>query len=446
MVEVAHFRGNVIDAQTRQPIAEFTVSIGSNTEDDPKPFFNPLPVFRNGQYDYTARGMLVSRTAWFVRVESKGYAPVQSGPLPLGGLSVTDFELKKAADLTGRIVDADGNPVAGADVILALGRDKVRIKNGRVDMRAYYTSQKRLVVSDAEGRYTFPPQSGNYVVMALGDGGYARADDGALMDSTEIKLKPWGKLAGRAVYHKEAAEGAVIEAEPVSERYPHPDQEWTYTTVADDAGKYFFDRVPAGIVEVTMRIIKPNVDKQTVDGFLESGPATIAAGETVTLELGNDEPGRTFMGRGLIPSQIPGPGKRDLLGDLDLKDKVGDPPMPPGVAGGSAQAQRKWWDDFLLTDDGQTYALMSSYHRRYDVDMDDDGRFKVEGVAPGTYRLTLDAMPRNGIERNGRYDFAHLSMGILMNAKNSKGTTDPFVLPDQELSPDWYLVPAKPAR
>ena len=101
------------------------------------------------------------------------------------------------------------------------------------------------------------------------------------------------------------------------------------------------------------------------------------------------------MGRVVLPPALPAGGGRETRGWARSVPRVGDPPMPDLVRLGSRAGQHKWWIDFLQTDDGQAYALMSCYHQQYYVDVSADGKFRFDGAVPGKYQLSIEVMPPN---------------------------------------------------
>ena len=78
------------------------------------------------------------------------------------------------SDLNGRVLTADGRPVSGATVFVALpGPSSIRIRNGRVD---FANSDAQHIVTGADGEYLLPPQPGKFLLQVVADVGFGQAD------------------------------------------------------------------------------------------------------------------------------------------------------------------------------------------------------------------------------------------------------------------------------
>ena len=96
-------------------------------------------------------------------------APVQSQGLPAG------VDVEKETVITGRVLDADGQPVGGAFVRLLDGTDE-------------FTAE---VVSSASGDFRFFAGPGTWTVRALsraGNGQIAVTADGPGLHETEVAV------------------------------------------------------------------------------------------------------------------------------------------------------------------------------------------------------------------------------------------------------------------
>ncbi|MGH7140419.1 MAG: carboxypeptidase regulatory-like domain-containing protein, partial [Pirellulales bacterium] len=170
--------GNVVDAETGEPIEEFMV----------------LPVLESSTY-----GLLVERRssaragggrfalepqgkdlAYRVRIEAQGYRGAMSErAFRLGDDKTTcDFKLEPAVPAVGRVHDAQGNPIADAWVLLATPSQAIDLVQRRNEAGQRITTWSDAIArtTASDGRFSLPAQFERYFVMAYSSDGYAELD------------------------------------------------------------------------------------------------------------------------------------------------------------------------------------------------------------------------------------------------------------------------------
>jgi RNA polymerase sigma factor (sigma-70 family) len=183
-------RGTVTDADTGKPIPRFEIFRGRTFGIGSPPFydFTQPKIFSNGIYEITVDSQNEA-VAYYLRAEAEGYAPSVTPPF----LTSSTFNLKlhRSEDLRGRVVGADGNPVAMAHVVLAIPQTDVELMDNDPSPGRMETS----VQTDSTGEFRFRPQTGPYQLLALCDSGYAiHAFDKQMKTPTVLTIEPWAKI------------------------------------------------------------------------------------------------------------------------------------------------------------------------------------------------------------------------------------------------------------
>src|SRR5262249_23764809 len=127
------------------------------------------------------------------KVEAPGYKPAHSRAFaPEEGAQTFDFTLEPDAGIAGVVLLPDGKPAEGAEVAVVTWQSRARLRSGRFDRHADFPK----VTTGPDGQFTFPSQPGEFLLMALGDAGYADASPTELKKSNKLLLQPWGTIEG----------------------------------------------------------------------------------------------------------------------------------------------------------------------------------------------------------------------------------------------------------
>ena len=206
-------KGSVVDATSGQPIPRFTLSHGTvwhagerliwqgNDQVDRESKKAP------GSFEYT---FTYPAHQYILRVSAAGYLPEDSGRFsPDGTPHAFTFRLARGEAIRGTVTTPEGSPADKGFVYLAPAEAEDAIEyldiwNGKVrgDDRS---ADKRAKVG-LDGRFTFPPQRGNFALVALSDAGFAivrrneLGGDGRIRSPTlgpDLGLRDAGRQAGR---------------------------------------------------------------------------------------------------------------------------------------------------------------------------------------------------------------------------------------------------------
>jgi hypothetical protein len=135
------------------------------------------------------------------------------------------------------------------------------------------------------------------------------------------------------------------------------------------------------------------------------------------------------IGRFVLPAGIRG----DAVFPTDFQSLEliqPEPPYPPTL---DAKGREAWLAEWLATEAGEAYSRAT---RSFDTNVRPDGRFRVEDVEAGTYRLSGRVLaPGNGIP--GRYGPELASVSTVVTVPEVPGgrSDDPLDLRDIELKP-----------
>ena len=283
-----HVRGKVLDEQTGKPIAAFRILPGTTTEvDDQSQPVQWMRVnaqkFTDGAYDFVPATMgLFSDdnpipVSVVLRVEADGYEPAVSSTIAPDPKDQTyDFKLKGGKNITGALLTPDGQPAANARLLLVMPGQWDEIQLGAHGNNPQFLQ----TTSDAQGKFSFFPQTGKYAVLVLHDSGWAQFDQNAQGQTDNLKLQPWGRIQGLAMLgSKPFAKGQVVlQPSTGPQDAATPYVRMVDQRSADKQGKFTFDRVPAG--PFTLSRISPNGQPAVIE------PVNVPPGQSVAVQLG----------------------------------------------------------------------------------------------------------------------------------------------------------------
>lgn len=337
--------GHVVDVETKKSIERFFVS--RKIDKSGLRFFGSEVGWNNGfvaedsngkvsfvagiSSDDTTRVVEAPEPKYdaiFIRVEAEGYLPVVSKRIPwTEGPAEVTFELKKAAPVTGRIVDAKGRPVAGAAIAVAgenlptavLETDKwigFRSTKWRScgewqrmegELNAFDVScdeirteeptprQPRYARSDEAGRFSLFPQKGPYLLVVAHEKGFVCLPSDRFAPGNDIVLNDWARVEGALKSGGKPAANASIEVSGSIGLDVCPTQlYWNGREAATDAaGRFSIERVPPGEVEISRR--------PDDDDWISLAEATLAPGETRKFFIA---PTRRVHGTVVLPEKL----------------------------------------------------------------------------------------------------------------------------------------------
>lgn len=380
------FTGRVVDAETGQPVTAFRLVRGDvwgSLEPDhanwepgrERPISSPDGTFSLG-LDYD------SGSAVRFMAVAEGYLPEVSPVLAPTGWHEYTFKLKKGEGPQGIVVNAAGQPVAGAEVAI-VGMGYLQLARGAFSQLG--PKPLGLVKTDSEGRFKLPALLPRPKLLAVHpEHGFAEISAEELAATGRLVLQPWGRIEG---VMKIGSKVATNQEVALVNRSMGPG-DWhldfnEYKTRTDAEGRFTIEKAPPG----ERQLMRP-IPIQNGWSWSHRQPLTVKAGEVTRVIYGGT--GRPVIGKVVLSDpqrKIEWPGGHHSLSTLF--------PQPP-----PDQRTPEGWRAWLQTPE---YQQALANHRTYAPTWQPDGSFRFDDVLPGKYQLSLmfmdpgERMPRTSI-------------------------------------------------
>ncbi len=374
--------GTVVDAMTGQPIPKFEVIPGLAFESMDG---GPIWIRRNtingseGKFSISLDHPYPSH---FIRIIAEGYEPAVSRAFKSDEDQPTwEFVLNKGEVLVRRIVDDKGQPVAGAEILLATPRNRALIHNGRPDR----DQQAEYLKTSEDGIIHLNPQNEPFRIFVMHDQGYAEISDAEYRSEKVFILQPWGRIKGIARIGLCPASDARISLLPSKlesqSKIPHSFPQ--YYTKCGENGEFTIERVfPA---QWTLSRVE-EIDRGHNGGSIINANmlhVTVASGETMDVEIGGK--GCRVRGRVVVPENT------DEKIDFNNTSHFlyGAPRIPEeirnlyAVDAEEAERRRNEWRN------SEEVINASKKAKYYEYNMDDDGSFQIDDVEDGDYLMEI---------------------------------------------------------
>jgi hypothetical protein len=279
--------GRVIDAKTGQPLPSFLVTPGNK-------------LFRRTGFDLRnqARGSngvyAVELSKRFsqpvLKIEADGYCPAALTP-PQEDQTNFEIALQPGAGPSGTVSLPDGKPAAGVTVgLFCAGNEAMAIREG---VLSSYRARRLVRTTDASGGFSFPPELEMETLAATCPDGFKLVSAGDLAANPKVILEPWGRVRGTLRRPSGPGTNEELDLTFLAEAR----QPWSLGTgnhtITDETGRFEFDRVPPGKLELSCRIKKDERSWHTMP--LQS--ITVNPGQTLELDIDASEraaPERAF--------------------------------------------------------------------------------------------------------------------------------------------------------
>jgi beta-lactamase regulating signal transducer with metallopeptidase domain/uncharacterized GH25 family protein/thiol-disulfide isomerase/thioredoxin len=372
--------GTVTDASTGKPIERFLAM--------PVIVFRPdfystratnAKVGKDGQYELPLTGSADPNDRYRVRFEAEGYRSVVSEESfgPLDGRATLDSALQPAPARSGRVVDAQGEPVEKATVIQASPTEVPSTSNGEPE-----SYDSRRILTDAQGKFQLRATTEPVRVRVYHDLGFA--EKALAPDEVEVgtlKLEPWATVSGRLMQAgRPVAEQSIYFHPLVSRGLTEARFQDSFYAKTDADGHFQFDRVPP--ISGTLRAYLGPWQDSPLNSS-EAVPLDLRPGEHREVTLGGE--GVIINGRVVATGRSnEGLSKQWSLNYLVNRSSEVEYPeeAQPLTFDPTGNLQPAW----LRQPDFQAWVAT---RRNYFVKLSDEGRLQIHGVQPGSYDLVI---------------------------------------------------------
>jgi RNA polymerase sigma factor (sigma-70 family) len=361
-----HLVGTVVDAENVERIPRFRVLLNERRGVSDRLLGEGV----NGAFDWTTEMLFVREFSLIV--EADGYQPQESDVRQLADREQRfEFRLKRGLDLTGVVLQPDGQPAAGAALgLAAAGKFTLRlIEGGKL---VNYGHPVNRATTDERGRFTLRRMVSAEQVQVVHASGCAVVPVDTVTNVL-IPLQPWGEIEGVLFVGSNRAPNQSVNvgfgAVPGQEGLIPFD----YNVKTDADGKFRFTHVPPGVHRV-QRLTKFFKGTTGSIGFSHGETVTVHPGETTRVKLG----GKGIAVVGVIKMSRPLP---DYDWSLDLHALIQQRLDLPEVR----------WEDFQGDHQAHLRARSAreSQIAKYYLAIKPDGSFRVEDVLPGNYTLQV---------------------------------------------------------
>jgi len=296
----ARIKGTVLDSHTGQPIPRFSLVLGFVWQPGRRVIWqrgdsiNRYARKTPGSFEHTLSNGPADQ--YLIRVEAEGYLPEDSGLIsPDGELHALTFRLVRSEPIRGTMLDPEGSPMRAGFVYLVPADGELRLDNGD-----FMGGEQEIRAQTApDGRFTLPPQKDDFVVVALGDAGFAIARRRDLRGDDTLRLQPWARITGTVKIDGMPAANLRLHSNPVGSPLAEGEtrlENWIFVTT-DAGGRFEIPRVMPGR-HVLGQSVPNGADRRV--WFVNMATVDIASGKTYELKIG--EHGRQVTGRLAIPT------------------------------------------------------------------------------------------------------------------------------------------------
>lgn len=389
--------GNVIDAETKEPIAKFEVVPGIEWENNNNTHWqheHDTKHFADGNYRVEFTYPYPFR---LLRIEAEGYVPAISRRFTMDeGEVVANFELEKGTGKGAIVYQPDGTPAEGAEVfVIRKGSWAHFTNNEHTNKRdqIYYTT-------NAEGKFIIPPEPEDYLykLVAVHETGIGEIYKEQFEQDNTIRLTPWARVEGQLYVGSEPGANETIH---IYDPQSHNNRDeincyFGYEIATDDEGKFIIEKIRPGDLTFMKRTRASN-GRSTANSYRKE--VEIKPGETVEVVLGGV--GRPVIGRIVPPVGVNVTAWHaahvniSSAANVKAAPDMSDLPKPANIEAMTIAEIMQWYQNWAQSDEGRQYQekIRQKYgndiNRHYSAAVENDGTFFAEGVEEGKYKMNV---------------------------------------------------------
>lgn len=361
-------KGQVLEAETEKPITQFKIAVGHYYAVNKfSSYSHNRKEFKNEEGRFTIE--IYEEDQNEIQAAANDYAPeIQTIPPEEGGQITMVFKLKPSPSLTGTVVTADGQPVAGASVSVVdgiFGGRSARFSRGKLSA---LSSNTTLATTDASGRFSIPNPPANGTVLTANGTGFGSASIAEVKSSGVVMLQALGRIEGVLMQSSAAGVGQeLLLNSPNGEIYF---DFGTTKHITDAQGRFTFEDVPAGTVSI-VRLVKISPKSSS---FSHRTDVVVTPGQTTQVVLGGTD--ATLQGQVRFETTPP------------EEEYTVSAQLSPAAMQRWVGAKPEEWKAFLNSPEGKEQMKNQKY---YTGVVGKDGALVLDSVAPGQYTLTVRA-------------------------------------------------------
>jgi hypothetical protein len=393
--------GSVVDAETKLPIKNFQVVHGVPSG-RAAVSWNRDEIFRATDGKYRIRETY--QPATIVRVEAEGYRPAVSREIKsTEGNAVVDFELRRSNGIDAVVLQPDGVPARGAQVVLAIAGNRVQYHNGGHVLGA--TREPATTKSDEAGRFHFAPQEGAYRLVVTHPSGCAQVESNFELPLQTVQLNAWAMVEGVFRVGAKPVGGVTLSLNSGTigsgaAGLPLISSSYSARTAPD--GKFVFGHVFPGHGNIgrQIQIIEGEGSIEVTSSIRM--PLNLAAGETRQINIGGT--GRPVVGK-LQPREGFDRAAKWNFATIEVEPFLSPLPLlhpPPIPAEAAADPVKKdaWMLQWEQSEEGKAYSVLKGLYEdrqqllrggqmRFSATVGKDGAFRIDNVPAGEYALSV---------------------------------------------------------
>ena len=389
--------GTVVDAESGEPLPQFSIRMNEERDTSGSLLGNG----HEGRFDWPVR--MAFHREFSLAADAYGYETATSDLRPVkDGTQTFEFRLQRGGWASGRVVNASGNPVAGAVV----GLNGVGFGFIVSDIQTSSANEAPQAITDAEGLFSLRLKPNTESLSVVHEAGFAQVPI-AQASRTTIVVKPWGSIEGVVLTGGQPVAGQRVLLQAF---LPESDADlWPVslntTVTSDTQGRFRFDHVPPGPVALN-RYYKFSPGTTGVLGIGPRLRVDVPAGGVVEMTLATT--GRTLLGRLELSKPIAGyQWRRDLQSLEEIRTD-----LPPLKYGRPRQTPEYW-------EMVRANARREAQVRRFFPDIQPDGSFRLADVPAGTYTLHLRVSepptdPDHGSEHDVPHELGKLAVPVVV--------------------------------
>jgi thiol-disulfide isomerase/thioredoxin len=377
--------GRVVDAATLKPIEQIAVVVGA-VEDDGRLMAGgrgrPIHT-NNGQFQISVQNWFIGRerkNRFAAKITAPGYAVLVTPPVEPGKRQEPFLlKMKLAPAYAGHVLTPEGRPASGTRLCFAGPNNDTGVQGTELELNLAYRPDVRSV-ADSTGRFELPATAESGRILALHDTGYAVVRTASFHLGDTIRLTAWSRVEGTFRPGGKARPRVPVSIDAIRPRQAADSRDRLFFELyatTDETGRFIFDHVPAGQFRIAAQASYGHAAEKLIQ---------VEPGKTLLVTLGDDGPrvrGRANLSS-VIAANPPAPGLKFDTGTSWVR-VVRLQPRPEAPRGVDLADWDRQFELVIAGTSAKDLTIPTSA-----ADLNPDGSFTFDALAPGTYMLLVD--------------------------------------------------------